>query len=188
MSYSSGKNPRRRGRPPAPERSNVNASLGPHEVLSDIVVNPNVDSQKYVYSSHQGDMLSDTTCFEHSQWIPDIGRNESSLNDSHYNAFDNMTPRCDSHDNTSDNMVHGIDSAFDNMAHRSCSHDNTSDNMAHGIDNTFDNMAHGSCSCDNTFDNMAHGIDNTFDSMAHYGSDSMGTADLAWHNSSPSSL
>ena len=78
----------------------MNASLGPYEVLSDIVVNPNVDSQKYVYSSHQGDMLSDTTCFEHSQWIPDIGRNESSLNDSHYNAFDNMIPRCDSHDTT----------------------------------------------------------------------------------------
>jgi len=188
MSYSSGKKAptrRRRGRPPAPERSNVNASLGPYEVLSDIVVNPNVDSQKYVYSSHQGDMLSDTTCFEHSQWIPDIGRNESSLNDSHYNAFDNMIPRCDSHDNTFDNMVHEIDNTFDNMAHGSCSCDNTFDNMIHGIDNTFDNMVHG---VDNTFDNMVYGIDNAFDNMAHHRSDSMSTADLAWQNSSPSSL
>jgi len=160
MTYSSGKNtrtPRRRGRPSARERYNMDTSIGPYEALCDIVVNPNADSQEYVYSSHRGDMLSDTLYFELSQWIPDTGRNQSSFNDSHYNAFDNMGQfGSDSHYNIFDNMgQYGSD----------------------GRDNIFDNMGqYGS-----------DGRDNIFDNMGQYGSGSMSTADLAYQNSSPSS-
>ena len=55
MSYPSRKNAHisrrrgRRGRPSASERSNVNMSLSPYETLLDIVVNPTVDLQKYVF-------------------------------------------------------------------------------------------------------------------------------------------